>query len=339
MIIIFNLTNLKNRASLAKPARITAFLLAILLLAALSSSIVSAAQQYRAYAPSSKILNMRQEPSTNSAIIAQIPHDTVLNVTETRGSWGRTSYNNRTGWISLDHAVKVNNPVYTAGQYRANAPVSGILNLRQQATANSSVIAGIPHNTVLNVTAVSGAWGQTSYNGRTGWVSLEHAVRTGNISVAVDFSALRTKFPHGKYWTHTRGIKDTTGNTVSNSNTCTTKKGSHTNENLTTGNCGCNSFNNAIQCMGFAFKIGHELTGKHVRNWTRSTSKSDVDKLKAGDYIRWKNNGHSAIVLSKDSTYIYVVECNAGGNNSINWNGKYAISSVKNTLTEIRWKP
>jgi len=94
-------------------------LLTAVMLFALAPSLatdVQAAQaahtpgQYQANAPVSGILNLRRDPSTNSPILAHIPHRTILNVTEVRGSWGRTTFQNRTGWISLDHAIRVNPP-------------------------------------------------------------------------------------------------------------------------------------------------------------------------------------------------------------------------------------
>ena len=143
--------------------------------------------QYRAHAPNSGILNLRSEPTTNSSVIASIPHNTVLNVTEVRGAWGRTNFNGRNGWISLDHAVRIGNlpsspSNHQTGQYRAHAPSSGVLNFRSEPNTNSSVIARIPHNTILNVTEVRGSWGRTTFNGRSGWISLDHAVRVGNIT-------------------------------------------------------------------------------------------------------------------------------------------------------------
>jgi len=125
--------------------------------------------QFRANAPTSGILNLRQQPNTTSTVLAGIPHNTVLVVNEIRG-WGKITFQGRTGWISLEHTIIVGQ------QFRVNAPTSGILNLRQQPNTTSAVLAGIPHNTILDVNDISG-WGRVTFQSRTGWISLDHAVR------------------------------------------------------------------------------------------------------------------------------------------------------------------
>lgn len=36
------------------------------------------------------------------------------------------------------------------------------------------------------------------------------------------------------------------------------------------GGCSCNSFGNAIQCYGFALKLGYDAFGTNPRNWPRA---------------------------------------------------------------------
>ncbi len=50
-------------------------------------------------------LNMRSAPDADT-IIGRIPGDTIVNVTQVNGSWGRVTYDGTTGWISLDWCVK-----------------------------------------------------------------------------------------------------------------------------------------------------------------------------------------------------------------------------------------
>lgn len=137
---------------------------------------------------------------------------------------------------------------------------------------------------------------------------------------------LRNKFPNGKYWNHLGGANND-GNGWTNT-ACT--------HHRTTGcdfygSCGCNSFNNAIQCMGFAFKIGNEIFGDNVRNWRQFY---DWNSVKKGDYIRINNNygGHSMIVLAKDEQGVSVVECNIGGNCQIRWDQWYSKSGIMSQL-------
>ena len=40
------------------------------------------------------------------------------------------------------------------------------------------------------------------------------------------------------------------------------------------GGCSCNSFGNAIQCFGFALKLGDDAFGTNPRNWPRANKLS-----------------------------------------------------------------
>lgn len=194
----------------------------------------------------------------------------------------------------------------------------------------------ISPNDTVTVVYNSGSVAQVIYPAgdvyKMAWIS------SSNIS-SIDFTAEQTKFPNGKYWCHVPGTPNNPDGYMSTPCQCTKHGGGHTTNDLITGACGCNSFDNSIQCMGFARKVGYDLFGSLPRTWTQSLNASDVDNLRPGDYIRFKYDGHSAIVTGKDSTNIYVVECNYDGKCGIRWGGVYSISYVKQTLTEIRKHP
>lgn len=61
------------------------------------------------------ILNMRELPTTESAKICTIPNGTVLTVTEILKVggyyWGKTTYNDKEGWVRLDYAVPISGKV------------------------------------------------------------------------------------------------------------------------------------------------------------------------------------------------------------------------------------
>ena len=44
-------------------------------------------------------LNLRANSSSSSAILAQIPYGTVLEVEKVNDTWSKTIYNNRTGYV------------------------------------------------------------------------------------------------------------------------------------------------------------------------------------------------------------------------------------------------
>lgn len=64
---------------------------------------------------------------------------------------------------------------YTTGTYVVNTGSSN-LNMRS-APEGESIIGAVPGNTRINVTQVNGNWGRTTYNGTTGWVSLDWCVK------------------------------------------------------------------------------------------------------------------------------------------------------------------
>lgn len=52
-------------------------------------------------------LNLRKSASTSSSIIGIIPNGTKLKVTSVSGSWGKTTYKGKTGWVALQYCKKV----------------------------------------------------------------------------------------------------------------------------------------------------------------------------------------------------------------------------------------
>ena len=58
------------------------------------------------------------------------------------------------------------------GIYKVNTPDSS-LNLRAEPNTSCDILDSIPHNTELDITKIQNGWGYTSYNGISGWVSLD----------------------------------------------------------------------------------------------------------------------------------------------------------------------
>ncbi len=60
-------------------------------------------------------LNMRAEPNTSSSVLVTIPNNSIVQVTSIQkvGSyyWGYTTYNNKSGWIRLDYAMRQNSSI------------------------------------------------------------------------------------------------------------------------------------------------------------------------------------------------------------------------------------
>lgn len=127
------------------------------------------------------------------------------------------------------------------------------------------------------------------------------------------------KFPAGKYWNHM-------GSSVNNPDGWTnTPCASHSGCGYYPGDCSCNSFENAIQCMGYAYKIAYEITGVSPRSFECYYT-LNVDDLRVGDVIRY--NGHSICVTGVSGTKIAFTDANWDYGCGIRWT-QMDISSIR----------
>ncbi len=144
-------------------------------------------------------------------------------------------------------------------------------------------------------------------------------------------ASLQAKFPHGKYWNHVGGSN--------NPDSCTSTPCTH---HKTSGcgyypnSCLCNSFSNAIQCFGFAYKVAYDYYGSIPRDWSTSYN---INAVKAGDVIRYKNDTHSIWVTSVNGNTITYADCNSDGRCVIRWNQTISKSSVSSTFNYIKVAP
>lgn len=114
---------------------------------------------------------------------------------------------------------------------------------------------------------------------------------------------LMAKFPHKAYWNHV-------GSPINNPDGVTdTPCPSHVGCSWKEGGCTCNSFLQAIQCMGFAFKAGYDIVGSNPREWEQRDT-LDADKLRVGDIIRYRHNRHSLCVTGVNGNRISFVDAN-----------------------------
>ena len=142
-----------------------------------------------------EIMNFRTEPG--STVICTIPAGTLLQVTAIEGVWGKTVYEDKTGWISLEYSeYKPTSDVPPAEGDEGNennnteTPVPPVtpsenkqyrvtedMNMRESYTTSSKILTKIPGGTLVEVLEVtSDNWGKVSFNGFTGWISLNWSV-------------------------------------------------------------------------------------------------------------------------------------------------------------------
>lgn len=135
-------------------------------------------------------------------------------------------------------------------------------------------------------------------------------------------AGLVKKFPAGKYWNHQGSEKNNPDGVTDTP--CKTHSGCSWAE----GACSCNSFDRAIQCMGYAHKIAYEITGVSPRASFEKSTTLDASKLRVGDIIRFRGDRHSICVTGVNGSQISFTDCNWGTNCIIRW-GVMDISYLK----------
>ena len=155
----------------------------------------------------------------------------------------------------------------------------------------------------------------------------------GTISPAgADIGTLQRKFPAGKYWNHV-------GSSRNNPDGYTSSPCTHHKNCDYSGSCGCNSFNSAIQCMGYAYKCAYDVTGSYPANWSRITSASSLNDLKAGDIIRYRGDGHSIYVIGVRGDTVTITDCNWDNQCGIRWGATLSKSTIRSTFTYLKSSP
>lgn len=138
---------------------------------------------------------------------------------------------------------------------------------------------------------------------------------------------LMEKFPNGKYWNHGKG-------NANNPDGWTDKPCAHHSSCNWYGTCGCNSFDNAIQCWGFVLKLAYDAYGVSARKRAKAYS---FDALKPGDilvYTGYYGAEHYIFVTAIKDGYVYFGDANGVGVSrgcEIRW-GRKTVSELKSSF-------
>lgn len=127
-------------------------------------------------------MNFRADHSIVSGIYSIIPSGVSVTVTDVYGIWGKITYNGFTGWISLDYSTKQSDrpvstpePTEPTGYQKGDYITDDVMNFRADHSQTAAVYMLIPKGTRITVTEINGVWGKLTYQGKTGWISLEYS--------------------------------------------------------------------------------------------------------------------------------------------------------------------
>ncbi len=118
-------------------------------------------------------LNLRAQPSTQSAVLAALPRGESVVVTHRGEDWSAVRYGSLTGYVATqylrfpaDESTAPSTPSATA----IVTTQSGSLNLRKQPSLGSTVLTQIPRGARVSVLENLTSWCRVSYGGQTGYV-------------------------------------------------------------------------------------------------------------------------------------------------------------------------
>lgn len=121
-------------------------------------------------------LRIREGRGTNYKQIGSIPKNKVVNISDIQNGWGKVTYNSVTGYVSMDYLTKTTNTTSSAnGNYKINASPS--LRIRSGRGTNYKQVGSIPNGKIVSITDISQNWGKVSYGGKTGYVSMQYAIK------------------------------------------------------------------------------------------------------------------------------------------------------------------
>ncbi len=122
-------------------------------------------------------MNFRVAPGEE--IITLIKAGTILEITAIEGIWGKTTFEGKEGWLSLEYSTYIPDVVTDDGndattQYR----VCDTTNIRASYTESSTIIGQAKAGTLIQVSEVSADnWGKVNVNGQEGWMCLDWSIK------------------------------------------------------------------------------------------------------------------------------------------------------------------
>lgn len=120
-------------------------------------------------------LNLRQSRSTKSKSLVVIPKNTGLTVTEVVGSWSKTTYKNKSGWVASEFLKNTPAPKPKAKTYQYT---NGFTALRKTASDKSAALGHYQRRAKVEFLSKSGSWSKVKVSGKTGFIYSAHLSKT-----------------------------------------------------------------------------------------------------------------------------------------------------------------
>jgi len=156
---------------------------ALLILAILPPLVPSSVTLAAQTAVTTSALNLRQRPSTTSAVVLVMPEGATVEITGSAiGDWYPVAYGGSVGYAFAAY-LQLSAPEVVPG---ASARTTDSLNLRAGPGTSFAVLAVMPASAVVVLTgnAQNGFW-ELTYNGRMGWSSSQYLTLTGTMPTPV----------------------------------------------------------------------------------------------------------------------------------------------------------
>ena len=125
------------------------------------------------------VLNVRQDASTSSKILARVTKNQKYDVLEEKDNWVKISKDGITGWVSkgyvnITEENNTNENQNTNTQKTYKVVNTDILNVRKSNSTSSSKIGTINKNTKVEIVETNGEWD----NIKTDSITLDHKNKT-----------------------------------------------------------------------------------------------------------------------------------------------------------------
>lgn len=145
-------------------------------------------------------LRLRSEPSTSASVVTMLDKDVSVAILDSSvDGWYKIGYNGSTGYVSADYlAVDGDNVFTTYGRINSEG-----VNVRSDASTDSSVLATVPDGTIVTVNGLVDGWYDvTCEYGTEGYIRSDYVDLTSSASsnsdiVSTAMQHLGTRYVYG----------------------------------------------------------------------------------------------------------------------------------------------